>query len=587
MPEKQQNEQVPPKLSARIETHRVEAQALVKQGGEQPNYEYKRSVTLGRDSLEDRLDFVKLVQSVSNADISGERCIVIGGDPKEKAFHPVVNPADFDPANLSKILKMYLDPLPLFSSCPVTTDDGIPFFLIVLEASQPTPIVVIKQGQTEKGKTRLEEGDVWIKSNTNTVRATRADLDRMYKVRMEEEAEDRARKRFDHFREVLPSVHAARTAAVALPSAELIFGPRTGLRAFMAELLATDDDRRFKMLLELCRETLVEGWDRFEHRDSAEGLAQFFSRLDDFRTNQFLPALDSVVDLGLLVIKHNARSDSLTPVVDLLIETFDAGRRLIRFQRYGSPKNDKFPASWWRPAFDTYYSIRTLAAYAVTRQRLTFLGEILPRVVTRLSMDPTSRDVRAPMILWPFWGLSFDDFKHGRATYFWQDRIAAAWGTYFGNEEKFVAATEQLELLLELNSYFGTNQIQDLALEKSLQDDPSGFIAFEYTPDLFARELGTTLPMAETLYDVMASEAGFPDHLAVDLRIRLFINNHLRPQRLELLGGFLHSVKAWQSQFRFQGLRAWGFMWDWPGRLKKIVDAFREKDKAKQAARPK
>jgi hypothetical protein len=48
-------------------------------------------------------------------------------------------------------------------------------------------------------------------------------------------------------------------------------------------------------------------------------------------------------------------------------------------------------------------------------------------------------------------------------------------------------------------------------------------------------------------------------------------------ERLELYGGVLYNLKAWQSKYRFQGLRAWGFMWDWPGRLKKIADDFKEK----------
>ena len=104
MPEQAQNPSVAAGLSDRIQNHRKEALALLQQGGEQPQYEYKRSVTLGRDNLGDRLHFVKLVQAVANAEASGEHCVVIGGDTKEKKFYPVTNTADFDRANLSKIL---------------------------------------------------------------------------------------------------------------------------------------------------------------------------------------------------------------------------------------------------------------------------------------------------------------------------------------------------------------------------------------------------------------------------------------------------------------------------------------------------
>jgi hypothetical protein len=61
MPESESNKEPSTRLSDRIETHRKEAQSLLGQGGEQSRYEYKRSMTLGRDTLDDRLDFVKLV----------------------------------------------------------------------------------------------------------------------------------------------------------------------------------------------------------------------------------------------------------------------------------------------------------------------------------------------------------------------------------------------------------------------------------------------------------------------------------------------------------------------------------------------
>src|SRR5215475_1354194 len=125
MAEHESNKEALPRLSDRIETHRKEAQSLLNQGGEQAQYEFKRSVALGRDNLDARLDFVKFVQAVANADLKTERCIVIGGDLKEKRFFPVANVDEFDAANLSKILGSYLDPLPLFKSYRLATDDGI------------------------------------------------------------------------------------------------------------------------------------------------------------------------------------------------------------------------------------------------------------------------------------------------------------------------------------------------------------------------------------------------------------------------------------------------------------------------------
>ena len=83
MAERGQDKNEPQRLSQRIEQHRQEVQFLVKQGGEQPQYEFKRTVALGRENLDNRLDFIKLAQAVANADIPAEGCIVIGADPKE------------------------------------------------------------------------------------------------------------------------------------------------------------------------------------------------------------------------------------------------------------------------------------------------------------------------------------------------------------------------------------------------------------------------------------------------------------------------------------------------------------------------
>lgn len=153
----EEKEQKVQKLSDRIENHRKEVQYLIKQGGEQPQYEFKRALSLERENLDDRLDFVKLMQAVANAEIATERCIVIGADPKEKKFLAVTNKQEFDPANISKILSLYLDPLPKFETFNLTTDDNEPIVLIALNADQSRPIT----GVTEWGNSGLqsESGD--------------------------------------------------------------------------------------------------------------------------------------------------------------------------------------------------------------------------------------------------------------------------------------------------------------------------------------------------------------------------------------------------------------------------------------------
>ena len=193
----QDNQEPQAALSERIEEYRREIQSLIRQGVEHPRFEFKRSSSISRDNLDDRLDFIKLLQGVANAEIAGERCIIIGADPREKLFYPVSNSAEFDQAALSTVVAKYLDPPPLFQVFNnLQTDEGHVFVLLVLDANQRRPIVVRTEGKKSDGKTRLQIGEIWIKKGTALQPATRVDLDLMYRLRMEEEAEDRARKRF-------------------------------------------------------------------------------------------------------------------------------------------------------------------------------------------------------------------------------------------------------------------------------------------------------------------------------------------------------------------------------------------------------
>ena len=572
------NKAQPQKLSERIENHRREIQYLIRQGGEQPQYEFKRTVSLGRDSLDDRLDFVKLIQAVANAEIATERCIVVGADPKEKKFYAVTNVAEFDPANLSRILSVYLDPLPRFQVFNLTADDNQPFVLIVLDANQPRPIFITKAGQTEKGKTRLEIGDVWIKKNTDTVRVTRADIDLMYRVRMEEEAEDRARKRIKHLLELNPAASAPRSSELAIPSFALLVGPKDDLRKFLDEMIVRDDERRFRMLLEVAREILVEGWDKFGISDATRNqpvdLSQFQNDASDFYQNQFMPAFETVVEVGLLMVKHSANQAFVEAVVDLLVEAFEASRTLTRLPYRAILQNNSV-LPWWKPGSEVYMGLRAIAIYTVIRNRLAFLDTILPRFVPQLGPNDLPSK-KTPIMFWPFYPSSFvsDEFKNGRAQYFWKERIAAAWANYFGSISKFLAGSSQLEFVLELNSYLGTNTPKDPKLGELLKTFVGDEIQFGYIPDLYADDLQSTVPMAERIYDIIAAGTWTLSHLFIDRRMaEQFFGNIPTASRLERYGGFLRHLKSWQQSYRFEALGRWDFMWDWIGRLKIIAQA--------------
>src|SRR5271157_1092590 len=137
-------------LAHRFDIFAQTVEDIVLRGIEHPACELKRTVTLSKDALTDRLDFVKLLQGLANSHAGTECLIVIGADQKEKKFFEVTNADDFDPAKMSPILAKYLFPEPqyeVFNDMRAST--GERYVLIVLNPVQPRPIMTLVDGQTD------------------------------------------------------------------------------------------------------------------------------------------------------------------------------------------------------------------------------------------------------------------------------------------------------------------------------------------------------------------------------------------------------------------------------------------------------
>jgi hypothetical protein len=567
----------PPELSERLKNCLTEIQSLIKQGVEHSHYEFKRSTSLSRDNFDDRLDFIKLIQGVANAESSQERYIVVGADPADQQFYPVTNAAEFDQARVTPILEKYLDPVPnieIFNN--LHTDSGDPLIVIIFNAVQNRPIVIKTEAKKQDGKTRLQVGDIWIKRGTGLQLITRADLDLMYRQRMEEESEDRARKRFKHFTEI----SAPRTSGMPpsrIPVRELLVGPATDFQGFVNELIADSDEARFSMLIELIRESLVEGWNKQDiQQPFPQDLKSSASALGDFFRDEYLPALQSLVSACLTIIKHNGKQEWIVSAVQMLTEAFEESRdlRRLKSEYYGQLTGT---LQWWRPAFEIFIAFRCVAIYAVMRDRPRFLAPILQCRVVPIRIDHSASD-KAPILFWPLPSNMFTggELMQGRSAFFWTERISASWGAYFGTYEKYIAAACQLELLLEFNSYLG-NSVNESELKKWL-DANAGDLNFYYVPDLFSNSLELTVPMAERCYDVVAAqERSSPSQYEITpfLFAAVFGSKNL-DQRQIIYGGFLDKTKAWQSQTMMQQFQRFPFMFTWQDRLGSFVKKYRD-----------
>jgi hypothetical protein len=362
-------------------------------------------------------------------------------------------------------------------------------------------------------------------------------------------------------------------AAPLAPTPELLAGTKPHLLKFVEITIATGNVLSFKMLLEMGRERLVDRWDL--HQVDGPGMPvdveTWITELAQFYQDEFVPALESSVHLGMQIIKYDASPEWLSLVVEALIETFETCRRLDRLKSSVISANSR-ALNFSRPAYEVYIGIRTLATYAFMRKRTKYLKEILPRFVRLLTQD-NSAQAYVPILFWPFSGrLEFPDMRGGRNLTLWNERIQSAWGSYFGTFEKFLNAASQLEFVLEFNSYV-FEVVQNPQVNK-LREEWGGRV-FGYLPDFWANHLDPVVPLAEQLYDILKACSNFPSDLAIEKHAFDLILTPLSADgRLLFLGGFLGHLRTWQAQAMMQQ-RRFPFLFEWPARLKAIVDAHR------------
>lgn len=559
-------------LPQRFDAFARTVEDIVLRGIEHPACELKRTVSLSKDDLTDRLDFIKLIQGLANSHSGTECLIVIGADEKEKKFYEVSNAADFDPAKMSPILAKYLSPEPqyeVFDNMRAST--GERYVLIVLSQVQPRPIMTLVDGQTET-KVHFRPGEIWIKHNTGLKPVSKSDLDLMYEPKIEQEAAKRARVIFEHLKADL-GPELLSQAVTSTPVPELLVGSRERLARFAEAMISSADPSRFKMLLEMARQILVEKWNPLlQGSRSPYGVSdQEKVQVADFYKEEFIPTLISVVDLGLLVIRYDGPLSWLGYVADLLVEAFAVSCQIDRLEAINDAGDRALAPG--RPAYELYLGGRTIATYATARKRLHFIKEILTRYVKPLARG-RYHDSLEPFLFWPFAGsLGLPEMKNGRNEEYWQQRIGAVWGNVFNSKDDFLNAAAQLEFILELNSHLLV-QYSTPSTDKFRMDFPEKHTA--YLPDFWKNRLDPAVPMALRILESLTGDEGFPLELAMEPKVIAAVFKGMSVQAREVFyGEFLFSLRKWQDQAMWQQ-RRFPFTFAWPPRLQRVVDLYKE-----------
>ncbi len=584
MPLGKDEEREPEKLSDRIDGYRREIQQLVADGVEHPRYEFKRSISISNVNKAERLEFVKFVQGVANAELADERIIVLGADQKDRRFYEMQNCSEFDPATISQLLGKYLDPLPSFEAFnSLKTDDGIPFVLIVLAAEQPRPIVVKAEGQV-LDKIHIRPGDIWMKTNTGLHLAGRSNLDLMYATRIEKEAEARARARFSHFREEFgllgsSSISNSRRA----PNVDLFFGSRQQLRTYVEELIADQDKQRLKMLIEIARDLLIEDRIKLNVSDFAttSDVDRYVSEFTEHFQNRLVPGIEALVEMGLVLVKMDASPEWLGLVTELLREAFETSGQLNRVTLPSSTSGTE-SVQFWRPALEAYIGIRCLATYVIRRNRYQFLPIVIRGYVKRLKTSYEEQP-NMPFVFWPFSDyLPLPPMPDGRSAFLWSHRIQSSWSGYFGSFHSFLESASQLEFLLELNSYFAVGLPDDQARKWLQQNRPN--TAFDFMPDLLRRELSIVVPIAERIHRLLNHGWEELANLAIEPEVFRVTFQRQTPEKQQLIfGGFLEHLRNWRAQALWQR-QIMSFPFDWPGTLGELVKKYRDVKSASAGA---
>jgi hypothetical protein len=544
------NDSVDNSLSERTSRYKQEVEKVVRQVGEHPLFELKRSCAL--KELEDKIEFIKDVQSICTSKIDSERYLVVGADAKARSFVNVDNLTDFDEARIRQHLEKYLQPVPQFEVFALQSSDGVNFVLFVFPR-QKSRRIVAKVGvdhPTETGpKMLIRKGDLWIKGDSTAKRLAAAeDWDDIYGDAIELETERRTRQRTAHLLERVTAQEKLQ-GRQGLPSVPR-FNTDEEFRVLIESICISKDRARFLILLEGLRDDLVEGW----HSIGAFGpedlpaiqaaLPERTSQVRDHKTNVFLPAMQKLTSAAIYVIKNGGPAEFMGMVVQLLEEVYSTADRLPGLRWLGPrgllPSTSVEHLSHTIPALETLVSLHLIGAYATKRNRFEYLTLIL-RTIVHVAGRDSVRDLNMPIAFWPLargWGEPAVLQRRGGRISLCAERVKVdpALLKLFGSE---AAATEALcgyELLLELNS--------SLAVDSAISPDTFAFmkkfyahVDFRFGPDLIAFPLEGISSLSLKLFAAMKrKDLDALNPVLFDPNLAVFVTKDDGTAFLKLLG---------------------------------------------------
>lgn len=583
-PEERESQNSAESLAERIEKYRKEVEAIVTQAGEHPLYELKREISF--NSLEDKIEFVKDVQSICTSRIESERYLVVGVDSKTRSFYGVSSLEDFDEVKIRAQLAKYLEPTPDFEVFNLIASNNTDFILFVF-SRQKTRRVLAK-ATVEDPTTRkllLREGDLWTKGDSTGKRlATARDWDDIYGETVEREAEERTRRRTAHYIDRVVAQQKLQTSYGLSTVPE--YSNDEEFKSLIEALCANDDSRKFGLVLERLRDDLIEGWHTgglLGPTDLSSGptltLPEIQTRAAKHIADVFRPAMQRLTAAGLYVVKAHGSVEFLDAVLALLEEIYTTTDQLSLLRlitpRGTRSKDHTAHASHTVPALEALIALQTLGAYVVKRRRFEYMRKLLRRCVRPAGMEGTATSLLKPLAFWPLvggWGEP-EALAHRRGRIdLCSERIAVdpAALTLFGSTPAAKKALCEYEFILELNSYLAfTDSVPEIA---AWAKKGYGDIDFRFWDSLIAHPLENVMGIASLVLSWLdhgksdeIKKVLFDDSFAL-----LFLNAGSKP-----FGAFLIELEKNRSALAFE-LRRFHFGSDWPQELREVMTSAKQ-----------
>lgn len=139
-------------------------EALLKQLEERDNLDFKKQLD---DSAKGKADFIKDYSAIAN---HGGGVIIYGVDGRTLAGIPDAELQKYDTSRIHDKLKGHLSPVPKIIT-QIIDYDGKKFPFVKIAGIDQSPILVSKKMNDEKNNTLICDGDLYIRQNTQTLKA--------------------------------------------------------------------------------------------------------------------------------------------------------------------------------------------------------------------------------------------------------------------------------------------------------------------------------------------------------------------------------------------------------------------------------